>query len=154
MTTKKVTPTKRGAATPTDDLDEAEERLRGARLTNALFAHAHVPPFVQEAVRRAVTEAAEHFGIDLCASGEAFDADNLARLYDVAVCHYQPRAGLAELVSAGLKHPDTPGDLYNAVAEVVADMTSPRAVNESPEVIAVALRIHAEYEASREGGAK
>lgn len=54
----------------------------------------------------------------------------------------RPAPDLAQLISAVLKHPDVPADLYSAMRREIATMTEPDAVNEHPAVLRVALAVH------------
>jgi hypothetical protein len=56
---------------------------------------------------------------------------------------------LAQMVSAVLKHPDTPGSVYDALRFAIAGLTEADAVNEDPAVIGVALAVH---KAGEKGG--
>jgi hypothetical protein len=62
-----------------------------------------------------------------------------------------PELDLAGLISAVLKHPDTPADLYSAMRQELARLTETGDVNEHPDVIAVALAVH---KAEEKGGAR
>jgi hypothetical protein len=57
---------------------------------------------------------------------------------------------LAAMISAILKHPDTPAEIYDGIRRGIAALTEHDDVNESEEVIAVALRVAAE-EAKEQG---
>jgi hypothetical protein len=60
-----------------------------------------------------------------------------------------PVKDLAENISAVLADPDTPTEIYEALAGAVTDITAKDKMTGRPEVIRVALRLHAE---SKEGG--
>lgn len=73
------------------------------------------------------------------------------RDYPSLEIEFEPKRDLAGLISAVLKHPDTPADLYHAMRKELARLTESDAVNENPAVIAVALAAH-KAEAEEERG--
>lgn len=60
---------------------------------------------------------------------------------------------LPALISAVMKHPETPSEIYNALGEVLTDMSN-EVDYHTPEMVARTLAASAAAEARRKGGAK
>ena len=121
-----------------------------------------LPDFISGAVWVALHATAARYDVDIWldvdGSGDA-EKGGLSVAAIAILCErvgassgveVEPKRDLAGLISAVLKHPDTPRDLYSAMRQELARLTEPCAVNEDPAVIAVALAVH-EAEAEEEG---
>jgi hypothetical protein len=60
---------------------------------------------------------------------------------------------LPALISAVMNHPETPTSIYNALGEVLTDMSN-EVDYHTPEMVARTLAASASAEAKRKGGAK
>jgi hypothetical protein len=60
---------------------------------------------------------------------------------------------LPALLSAVMKHPGTPSDIYNALGEALTDMSNEIDYH-TPEMVGRTLAAYAEREAKRKGGAR
>jgi hypothetical protein len=153
MTAEKKTNTKR-AATRRPSV-AAKLNDRGARAIERFFNQEDLPDFLTNAVMVALDAASEITGIPYW-KGEDFDMKGLAALlaatrgveFEEKVM-LEPANDLAEHIAAVLTDPDTPTEIYDALAKAVTDIAAKDKVTSRPEVIRVALRLHAE---SKEGG--
>lgn len=111
-----------------------------------------LPDFIVNAARVALDAAAERYGVnlwlDVDGSGDTgmggHSVAAIAGLFERAGTHgveVEPVRDLAGLVSAVLKHPDTPRDLYDGMRRAIATMTEPDEVNEHPDVLRAALAV-------------
>jgi hypothetical protein len=140
---------------------EQERAERNARIVRGLWEDADMPEFITNAVMAALHLAKYKTGVEFWQvepgniMGDDLDMAGLAKLLRVAYgrsdIEVEPEKDLAQLISAVLRHPDTPHELYGAMRREIATMTEPDAVNEDPAVIAVALVVHRSEE---EGGAR
>ncbi|MET0646721.1 MAG: hypothetical protein ABW208_08865 [Pyrinomonadaceae bacterium] len=140
------------------DADDAARRREAARLLDAAVSTHGTPDFITDAIVTAVNVACSDNGLKPPAWLTEPHGDNqgdslaelwerLPRMYDL---NLEPKKDLAGLISAVLKHPDTPADLYSAMRRELARLTEAGDVNEHPDVIAVALAVH---KAEEKGGA-
>lgn len=147
------------------DVDDigAEHVYAAQTVYNILDGTIETPQFVSLNLQMTIHEAGRRTGGELWITLNKDDHDELgdfsvqrmARMF----AHHPaenfsmvPDRSLAELVSAVLKHPDTPRELYGAMRREIATMTEPDEVNEHPDVLRVALAIH-KAEQGEEGSA-
>ena len=142
------------------------EAVAQARLVYALMENGingvNVPDFIMLAAQTALDATAKAEGLELWLdvddSGDletgGYSVARMAVLFERRPgfgVEVEPKLDLAGLVSAVLKHPDTPRELYSAMRREIATMTEPDEVNESPDVLRVALAVH-KAEQEEEGG--
>jgi hypothetical protein len=107
----------------------AEGYERAARLVVSLFDRgASVPDWLTDLIMRGLEAATEKTGVEHWgATLEAgFDLRGLADLFSVTSpanfrLEFEPKKDLPELISAVLRHPDTPANLYNSIGDAIAD---------------------------------
>jgi hypothetical protein len=110
------------------------------------------PEFVHTNLQMTIHEAGRRTGVELWVSPNDDDNDRgdfsvqrIARMFKhhpSETFNMVPELDLAGLISAVLKHPDTPEDIYGGIRQGLARLTEAAEVNEHPDVIAVALAVH------------
>ena len=109
----------------------AEGYDRAARLVASLYERgASVPDWLTNLIMRGLEAATEKTGIEHWQGGATlearFDLRGLADLFSITSpanfkLEFEPKKDLPELISAVLRHPDTPVNLYNAIGSAVDD---------------------------------
>ena len=149
-------------ADPSVDLDlaaVAEEYERAARALVDFYDHTRgVPDWLTDLIMRGLKAATEKTGIEHW-EGEGFDLRGLANLFSVTSpanfnLEFEQKRDLPELISAVLRHPDTPANLYNAMGDAVTewqtDDTDPTYLRLALANLATVQKEIAEDEASEE----
>jgi len=119
----------------------AEGYRRAARLVVSLYERgASVPDWLTDLIMRGLEAATEKTGVEHW-DGEDFDLRGLADLFAVTSpanfrLEFEQKKDLPELISAILKHPDTPSNLYNAIGDAVSDWSVD---SDAPAYIRLAL---------------
>lgn len=116
-----------------------------------------IPDWLRDAMCTAINAAADHHGVEVWKAfpeelepdpsydGTGYSAAALGELFRVSRCTQLedlPGHSLAGHISAVLKHPDTPRELYDGMRRAIVTLTEADAVNEHPDVIAVALAVN------------
>jgi predicted SnoaL-like aldol condensation-catalyzing enzyme len=116
-------------ADPRVDLDlvaVAEQYELAARALIDFYDHTRgVPDWLTDLIMRGLEAATEKTGIEHW-EGEGFDLRGLANLFAVTSptnfkLGFEQKRDLPELISAVLRHPDTPVNLYNAIGDAVTE---------------------------------
>ncbi len=130
-----------------------EESERAARLVAQLCGAEGVPDYIHSAVYAALIAAGNETGIVFRdEEKDDFDLKGLAallaatRLYRLEL---EPKRDLAELISAVLKHPDVPQQIYNGLSEGVSSYSFDA---DSAAFIRLALASAAQEEADGQKG--
>lgn len=104
----------------------SERNERAARLVMSLYDRgAGLPDWLTDLIMRGLEAATEKTGIEHW-SGEDFNLRDLADLLAVTdlltfKLEFERKKDLPELISAVLRHPDTPVNLYNAIGDAVTE---------------------------------
>lgn len=125
----------------------AEKHRRNARTIVSIFDDDGFPDWFTNLIMLGLETATEKTRIEHW-KGEAFDLRGLADLLAVSdsfeyesALRFVPEMSLPELISAVLKHPNTPDSLQVTIGEAVADL----GVDDStPDYIRLALSHHAQ----------
>lgn len=129
--------------------------LAHARAVYALTEGSDVPDFIAEAVRVALEEAARvhrcPIWLDVDGSGDAekggYSIAHMSLLFrtvGVKGPEVEPKKDLAGHIAAVMNDPATPTELYNAMADELTTIAAKDAVTYRPEVLRIALALHAE----------
>lgn len=144
---------------------EIEEDFTGKARAVLRTLESGLPDFLLDGMMTAINAAAYHFNLEVwkqfpedLAPGEDYDgqgysASALADLFRVGGCFSPdliPRPTLAEHIAAVLQDEDTPGKIYNGLADAVTDLISRGTVTDRAEVIALALELYAEEKGARD----
>jgi hypothetical protein len=137
-----------------DVANVGEEFVAAARMVyDLLEGHGNVPEFIYDAARVALEEVSRRNNgnvwmlADDDSDSGGFSVERMALLFkyhELDTLELEPKRDLAGHIAAVLNHPDTPSDIYNALAEAVTTLTARDAVTNSAEVIRVALARDAE----------
>jgi hypothetical protein len=136
-----------------DDCEEPD--WRGVGHHTVWFLERGLPDWLLQATCWVINAVAEVHHVKVMPDdGDGnYSARALGELFRVSA-RYQfddlPDLTLGEHISAVLNHPNTPASLYSALSAAVGELASGREVQDSAEVIDVALRAHA----AQEGGVR
>jgi len=125
---------------------------RAARLVINLFEDGALPDWLTDGIMRTLEAATDKTGIGHYGE-KGFDPRGLADLLAVAddprySIEMEPKKDLPELISAVLKHPDTPATVYDALSGAVTDLVGD---SDSTSYVRLALEQNAAAR-SNEGG--
>jgi hypothetical protein len=135
-----------------------EQFVAAARMVyDLLEGHSNVPEFIYNAARVALEEVARRNDRNVWILADDDDSDSggfsvermalLFKYHELDTLELEPKRDLAGHISAVLNHPDTPSDIYNALAEAVTTLTARDEVTNTAEVIRLALALDAERKA-------
>jgi hypothetical protein len=136
----------------------ADEQAAAARATLRLLDLPGLPPFVSEALCMILDHAAMRKGVNLLADPKrGYPVKALADLFAVTSgfqhgLSFEPERDLAGHISAVMKHAETPTELFNAIGEVLTDMSN-HIDYHTPEMIAKTFKASADAQAKQKGGA-